>query len=55
MKRPVAYIVKQDGQSKYTEILRSRRDAMEAARDMRWWPGRITVTPLYAGKAVVVK
>lgn len=54
-KRPVAWIVSQQGQSKYTEILRSKRDAMEAAKDMRWWPGRITVTPLYAGKSEIIK
>jgi hypothetical protein len=47
----VAYLVAQDGQSKYSEILRTKREAMLAAHDMKWWPGKITVTPLYGGKA----
>ena len=55
MRRPVAYIVKQDGYSEYTEILRYKKDAIEAAKDMKLWGGRVTVTPLYAGKVVRIK
>lgn len=53
--KPAAYIVQQRGLSEYTEIHRTKRGAMECARDMRWHPGRITVTPLFAGKPAVVK
>lgn len=55
VRRPTAYIVRQQGLSQYTEILRSKKDAMQAAKDMMWHPGRVTVTPLYAGKAVRLK
>lgn len=55
MRRPVAYIVKQEGFSEYTEILRFKKDAIEAAKDMRLWGGKVTVTPLYAGKVVRIK
>jgi hypothetical protein len=50
--KPTAYIVKQVGLSEYTEILRTKKQAVEAARDMSWHPGRVTVTPLYAGDSV---
>lgn len=53
--KPAAYIVQQRGLSEYTEIHRTKRGAMECARDMRWHPGAITVTPLFAGKPAVVK
>lgn len=55
MRRPTAYIVRQEGYSEYTEILRYKKDAVEAAKNMRLWGGKVTVTPLYAGKSVRIK
>jgi len=55
VRRPAAYIVKQDGLTRYSELLRSKKHAMQAAKDMLWHPGRVTVTPLYAGKPAVLK
>ena len=53
--KPYAYLVRKAGYGDYSEILRSRRQAEEAARDMRWWSGRVTITPLFAGKPEKVK
>jgi hypothetical protein len=50
-----AYIVRQKGLSKYAEIHRTKKGAMECARDMLWHPGTVTVTPLYAGKKQVIR
>jgi len=53
--KPAAWLVKQKGLSQYSEILRTKREAMQAAGDMLWHPGSVTVTPLYAGKPTVLK
>ena len=50
-----AYIVQQKGLTKYAEIHRTKKGAMECAKDMLWHPGTVTVTPLYAGKKVRIK
>jgi hypothetical protein len=55
MRRPVAYVVKQRGLSEYTEIVQTKRQAMEAARDMLWWSKQVIIRPLYAGKEIRVK
>lgn len=53
--KPFAFIVQQQGLSKYAEIHKTKKAAKECARDMLWHPGRITMTPLYAGKAVRIR
>lgn len=50
-----AYIVQQKGLTKYAEIHRTKKGALECAKDMLWHPGTVTVTPLYAGKKVRIK
>lgn len=54
-RRPVAYVVKQKGLSEYTEILYTKKQAMEAAREMLWWSKQVTIQPLYAGRKIALK
>lgn len=53
--KPAAYIVRQEGLTKYAEIHRTKKGAMECARDMLWHPGTVTVTPLFAGKELKIR
>jgi len=55
MKRPMYYLVRQRGLSRYAEVHRFRKHAVEAARDMLWHPGRVEIVPLFAGKPVPVE
>lgn len=55
MRRPVGYIVKQRGLSQYTEIVRTKQEAMQAAREMFWWSKQVSVRPLYEGKELRVR
>jgi hypothetical protein len=53
--KPAAYIVRQKGLTEYTEVHMKKKDAEECARDMKCWPGTITITPLYAGERILVR
>ena len=50
-----AWIVRQKGMTEYTEVHLLKKHAMECAKDMKCWPGIITITPLYAGKNILVR
>lgn len=41
--------------TEYTEVHMLKKHAMECAKDMKCWPGTITITPLYAGKKILVR
>ena len=55
MKRPIAYVVKQRGLSEYTEILYTKKQAVDAAKQLLWWSKQVTILPLYAGRAIKLK
>jgi hypothetical protein len=46
----IAYLVKAAGQSQYTEILRAKTQARQAAKDLAVFSPRVSITPLYAGR-----
>lgn len=53
-RRPVGYMVTQRGLSEYTEIVRTKRQAIEAAREMFWWSKQVSIRPLYAGRELLM-
>ena len=55
MSKPAYYLVRQRGLSRYSEVHRFRKHAVEAARDMLWHPGRVEIVPLFAGRPVPVE
>lgn len=50
MRRPIGYMVQQRGLSEYAEIARTKREAIQIAREGLWWSRQITIRPLYAGR-----
>lgn len=50
MKRPIGYLVQQRGLSEYSEICRTKREAIQVAKENLWWSRQVTVRPLYAGR-----
>ncbi len=55
MRRPVGYLVRQRGLGEYAEICRTKKEAIQAAKECFWWSKQVTVRPLYAGKEIRVK
>ena len=55
MHKPMYYLVRQRGLSRYSEVHRFRKHAVEAARDMLWHPGSVEIVPLFAGRPVPVE
>lgn len=50
MKKPIGYMVQQRGLSEYAEIARTKREAIQIAREGLWWSTAVTIRPLYAGR-----
>lgn len=50
MRRPVGYLVQQRGLGEYAEICRTKKEAVQAARECLWWSQQVTIRPLYAGR-----
>jgi hypothetical protein len=55
MRRPVAYVVKQRGLREYTQVVYTKKEAMQTARDILWWSKRVTIQPLYAGRKIAIR
>lgn len=52
MRRPIGYVIQQRGLSEYAEIARTKREAIQIAKESLWWSQQVTIRPLYAGKPV---
>lgn len=51
-RRPIGYLVQQSGLGEYAEIVRTKKEAVQVARECLWWSKKVTVRPLYAGRPV---
>lgn len=49
-RRPVGYLVQQSGLAEYAEIVRTKKEAAQVAKECLWWSQKVTVRPLYAGR-----
>lgn len=50
MRRPFGYLVQQRGLGEYAEVCRTKKEAIQAARECLWWSRQVTIRPLYAGR-----
>lgn len=51
-RRPFAYLVRQRGLCEYDEICKTKREAVDVAKEGLWWSQQITVTPIHLGKPI---